>query len=219
MNDIQKNQPVSFGDLNSVTPFSSKFGFDRGQPVDRLFIDEFLEQNRQLIQGTVLEIGDDSYTRQFSADEKVVREVLHVHDTNATYTGDLLTAEIPCDRFDAIIFTQTLQFIYDFQGAMRRLHDILRPGGTLLLTTPGISQISTDQWADVWFWSFTTRSIRQLATDVFGAEAEFEVGSRGNVYSAIGFLEGLAVEDLDRAMLSVDSAEYEVLVTLRATKA
>ena len=45
------------------------------------------------------------------------------------------------DAFDCIIFTQTLHFIYDVRLAIQTLHRILKPGGVLLATFPGISQI------------------------------------------------------------------------------
>ncbi len=215
--DIPPLGSVDLGDLASPTPISTQFGFDRGTPVDRLYIERFLSRHANAIRGTVLEVGDDSYTRQFTADPEISPEVIHLHDHNATYTGDLLSAQIPAGHLDAAIITQTLHLIFEAQEALQKLHDALKPGGTLLLTVPGITQMSTDQWADMWYWSFTSRSISELATRVFG-EGNFEVGVHGNVYAAVAFLEGLAVEELDTEMLMAPSSEYEVLVTLKATR-
>jgi len=38
------------------------------------------------------------------------------------------------------VFTQTLHLIYDVRSAIRTLHRVLKPGGVLLATFPGISQ-------------------------------------------------------------------------------
>src|SRR6185503_10982321 len=54
---------ISFGNLRRLTPISRVFGFDRGTPVDRYYIENFLADNASDIRGRVLEVGDDSYTR------------------------------------------------------------------------------------------------------------------------------------------------------------
>ena len=54
-----------FGMLRRVTPISTKWGFDRGLPIDRHYIENFLAVNADDIRGGVLEIGDNSYTRRF----------------------------------------------------------------------------------------------------------------------------------------------------------
>ena len=53
------------GDLARTTPISTNFGFDRGLPIDRYFIEKFLNGNNQDIRGRVLEIGDNDYTARF----------------------------------------------------------------------------------------------------------------------------------------------------------
>src|SRR5690606_675442 len=94
------------------------------------------------IHGRVLEIGDNTYTLRFGGDRVSISDVLHVDEghAGATITADLTSAEhIPGDQFDCIVFTQTLQFIFDASAALRTLHRILRPGGVLLCTVPGIT--------------------------------------------------------------------------------
>src|SRR5947208_3646362 len=56
---------VRFGDLGSVRPISFYFGFDRGTPIDRYYIEKFLSTQATHIRGRVLEVGDDSYSRRF----------------------------------------------------------------------------------------------------------------------------------------------------------
>src|SRR3990170_7811785 len=50
---------VRFGDLRGVEPISREFGFDRGLPVDRHYIERFLSAHSSDIRGRVLEIGDN----------------------------------------------------------------------------------------------------------------------------------------------------------------
>ena len=132
---------IDFGGLRRTEPISRHFGYDRGLPVDRHYIKQFLGRYRKDITGRALEIGDDSYTRQFGGDQVTMRDILHVHEGNpkATIVSDLSSSEgIPSDAFDCAIVTQTLQCIFEPFTALRTLHRILKPGGVLLATVPGI---------------------------------------------------------------------------------
>ncbi len=212
---------VRFGSLHRLQPISGVFGFDRGQCIDRYYIENFLAAYSEDIQGHVLEIGDDGYTRRFGGQKVVKSDVLHVQEGNpkATLVADLTCAgHIPSDTFDCIVFTQTLQHIYDVRAALRHLYRILKPGGVLLATFPGISQISRydmDRWGD--YWRFTSLSARRLFEEVFPPE-NVTVKAHGNVLSAIAFLHGLAAEELRREELDYHDPDYEVIITVRAVK-
>jgi hypothetical protein len=93
----------------------------------------------------------------------------------------------------------------------------LKPGGILLLTCPGVSQVDRGDWGATWFWSITRPAAERMFADVFGA-ANVVVEARGNVYAAVCFLEGLALEEVDAAKLEVLDVSYPVVVTVRARK-
>jgi len=211
---------VAFGDLRRVDPISRRWGYDRGKPVDRYYIERFLGSSADAINGHVLEVGDNRYTRQFGGMRVRQSDVLHVSEGNprATIVADLSRAnEIPANRFDCIILCQTLQLIYDPAAAVATIHRILAPGGTVLATFPGITQTSDAAWRDQWYWSFTSAAARRLFGDVFGSDS-VDVRARGNVLAAISFLHGLAAEELSPRELDRDDPEYEVLITVKATK-
>lgn len=212
---------VRFGDLRRLAPLDPGFGYNRGGPVDRYYIERFLEWHSDDIRGRVLEIGERTYTCRYGGDKVLVSDVLHVHEGNpeATIVGDLATADhIPSNTFDCVIITQTLHLIYDFRAALATLHRILKPGGVLLATVPGTSQSSRDEWADIWYWSFTKHSMRRLIADTFpGASAQIE--SYGNVLAAAAFLYGVAAWELTQGERDYRDPQYEVVVTVRAQKA
>jgi SAM-dependent methyltransferase len=211
---------IRFGDLRRVTPISEWFGFDRGLPIDRYYIERFLADYSKDIQGRVLEMGDPNYTRQFGGNRVTKSDVLHVSEGNplATFVGDLTRAgHIPSKAFDCVIITQTLHLIYDVQAALGTLYRILKPNGVLLLTVPGVSQISQDQWGKSWYWSFTSLSIRQLLEEFFPAECMY-IKSYGNVLAATAFLQGIAASELARTELDFHDPQYEVLITVRASR-
>jgi SAM-dependent methyltransferase len=211
---------IDFGHLRRTAPLSRSFGFDRGLPVDRHYIEQWLAKRRTDIRGRVLEIGDDSYTRRFGGNAVTDREVLHLHDGNpgATYVTDLGSGEgLPDAYFDCLVLTQTLHLVYDVPAALRTAHRVLRPGGVLLATFPGISQRSDDEWAAYWCWAFTSLSATRLFHECF-PPAGVTVESHGNVLAAVSLLEGIAADELTPAELAVKDSRYEVLITVRAVK-
>jgi len=211
---------IQWGDLERVTPFSSDFGFDRGGPVDRYYIEKFLEANKSLVKGRVLEIGDNAYTLQYGQEKISQSDVLHIAWANETVTfvGDLSDApHIPSDTFDCIILTQTLHFLYDFRAALRTCHRILKKGGTLLLTVPGISHIDKGEWKEYWLWAFTDKSMQKLLTEHFH-ERDITLNTYGNVYIATAFLYGAGLPEVRRDFLDIHDPSYQVIIAAKATK-
>ena len=99
--------------------------------------------------------------------------------------------------------------------ALATLHRVLKPGGVLLLTVPGISQTDRGEWGETWHWSLTGASMRRLLAD--GWE-HVSVETHGNVLSAISFLHGLCVADLTEEELATNDPAYPLVVTARAAK-
>jgi SAM-dependent methyltransferase len=166
-------------------------------------------------------MGDASYTRKFGGDRVMQSDVLSVvASPGATIVADLTCAdEIPADTFDCIILTQTLQMIYDMRAALRHLYRILKPGGVLLVTSHGISKIGRRLGRDDWgeYWHITSQSAAALFAETF-PDADVEVGSYGNVLTAMCALHGLASEELTPSELDHMDPDFEVIVTVRARK-
>ena len=212
---------LDFGDFRRVTPLDPLFGGGRGKPVDRHYIEHFLAAHCGDIRGRVLEVAEDAYTRRYGGLRVTGSDILHADDSNpaATVVADLAEgADIPSNRFDCFICTQTLTYIYPVQNAIATIYRILKPGGVLLATVPGISQISPydrDRWGE--YWRFTSQSLRRLLSDTFPIE-NVRVEAYGNVLASTAFLQGLAVEDLRIDELDHHDQRYEMLVAGRAVK-
>jgi glycosyltransferase involved in cell wall biosynthesis len=211
---------VRFGSMRRPEPFSRQFGFDRGLPIDRHYIEQFLALHAADVQGRVLEIGDDTYSCQFGGERVEACDILHVDDTNpqATIVGDLSQGDaIPSSTFDCVILTQTLHLIFDLAAAVRTIHRILKPGGVVLATVPGITQIADDQWGDSWYWGFTSLSAHRAFAEQFDPTLVV-VDVYGNVLAASAFLHGLAAHELRAGELARRDAAYQVIVGVRAVK-
>ena len=213
---------VDFGDLRRLAPISSTWGFDRGMPVDRFYIDRFMRSHERDVRGRVLEIANPAMTRRYGGDRVTRSDVLHPVAAPApvTLVGDLATGEgIPEAAFDCAIVTQTLLLVYDVQAAIRTLGRILAPGGVALVTVPGITKISRedmDQWGQ--FWSFTSASLRRLFNESFDSE-RVSIEAYGNVLAATAFLYGLSAGELTEDELLHRDRDFEVLLAVRAARA
>lgn len=206
--------------LRNLEPISRVFGFDRGTPIDRVYIDDFLNKNREYINGIVCEIGDSNYSKKYGQNIKSY-DVLHYTKDNpkATIIGDLTNlSTLPQNKIDCFIVTQTLNVIYDFKKAIKGIYHILRKDGSALVTVAGISQISRydmDRWGD--FWRFTDLSMKKAFEEVFGKD-NIKVDCYGNILSSTAFLQGIAAEELTYDELFYKDMDYQVTITIKATK-
>lgn len=221
---IDHSQPpigkVEWGDLARETPLCPDFGYNRGGPIDRYYIENFLTAESSSIRGRVLEIGDNSYTLQFGKQQVTHSDVLYVDASNphATLIGDLSDApQLSSNTFDCLILTQTLHLIYNFQEAIATCFRILKPGGVLLLTTPGITPIDRGEWQDTWYWAFTDKALRRMLSAHF-APHQVHIRSFGNVQVAAAFLYGLGLSEISRHRLDYYDPQFQVINAVKAIK-
>ena len=211
-------RPAWLGTLRRVTPLSQQWGYDRGTPVDRYYIERFLERHRNDIRGRVLEVKDSASTERWGIGVTQA-DVLDIDPANprATVVADLgVEGALEAEAFDCCLIVQTLLYVPDPAVAVRTLWRALRPGGVLLLTVPGITRVDPILSATD-YWRFTPAVCRRLLGDAFGPE-HVDVEGHGNVLAAIAFLAGMGYEELSRREREVTDPAYPLIVTARAVK-
>jgi hypothetical protein len=184
-------------------PISTKFGFDRGTPIDRFYIEHFLASNATYIHGSCLEIENNNYTTHFGASQVTKSDVLDVNEKNggATIHGDL--------RKLNHILTHTLGVIDDHESAVRETLRILKPGGTLLVT---VSSMGVMQNPENCYWRYTPASLKYLLGK-YVPDKNISVGSYGNVCAGQAFWVGIAKEELSHEELMFNDPRYAVIAT------
>lgn len=206
--------------FRSLRPISEKYGFDRGKPVDRQFIEQFLLEHSQSIRGACLEVKDREYTSRYGRENVITSDVLDINVGNkrANIHGDLrkLTG-IQGNSYDCIILTQVLQYIDDIPSAIGECHRILKPDGVLLATLPSLGRIDLGAGVGGDYWRFTTASARYLFGQCFKNE-QLAIQSWGNVLSGVGFWIGLACEDMRKKAFEYTDENFPVLITVVAKK-
>jgi SAM-dependent methyltransferase len=156
---------------------SNNWGYDRGTPIDRWYIDRFLGRHRDDIHGRALEVKGAEYVTRFGHDLEHI-DILDFDATNerATFIADLETADvIPDATFDCVVITQVVQYCLDVKAALTHCARILKPDGVLLLTVPGINKVE-DEYE---LFRFTQAGCRRAAEHAFG-EGNVEIDFFGN---------------------------------------
>jgi len=218
----ESEHPFDWGGLARTAPLSDQWGLDRGQPIDRYFIESFLRRHAADIHGTVFEIKDDGYSRMYGQDrvtDSVVVDI-DVHNAKATLHADLTKPEqFPVATADCFILTQTLHIIYDYTAALRTALKVLKPGGILLCTIPAVSRVNYEDGGldNGDFWRMTRAAVARLVAETTNGET-YAIETFGNVRTCTAFLYGLAVEEVPRPVLDFHDPWFPLVHCLRVVK-
>jgi len=215
---ILKNKTLYFL-LSSPKPLSDWYGFDRGTPLDRFYIESFLEKHQAHIQGICLELQDDTYTKRFGQARATKSDVLDINKNNkkATIIADLRNmTKTPPDSYDCIILTQVLQFIDLPSKALGECWRILKPGGVLLTTLPSISRIDCQSGIEEDYWRFTKAGAKVIFSTQDWKQLQIE--SHGNCRSGLYFLAGVSKEEASSYSLNSHDENFPLIISVFAQK-
>jgi SAM-dependent methyltransferase len=195
-----------------LRPLSDDYGWDRGTPVDRIYIERFMGQHAGDVRGICLEVKDDAYTRRFGGDGVTEADVLDVDGANprATVVADLVeVGSMPSGRYDCFLLNQTLHLLVDPEAGLANAWSCLAPGGVMLLTVPSLGPVDLRLAHDLWRW--TPQAFDRLLARVL-PDAQREVVGYGNLVTATAFLHGIAAEELAPADFARSDPRYPLVV-------
>ena len=205
-----------WGNLRRTTPFSATYGFERGTPIDRYYLDQFLSAHRDRITGDVLEVQTSGYTVRFGggvtrADTFDIVPLFH-----PTYLCDFAHCEdvIPSHAYDCLLLPNTLPHLRELDRALTQAARIVRPGGTILASAAGLLPLTGDV-PD--YWRLSPDGWRDRLATAW-PDGQISVSQHGNCLSAAAAMMGLAVEELTEAELDVQDPRYPVLTTIAYRK-
>ena len=201
----------SWGNLRRVTPLSATYGFDRGTPIDRYYVDKFFNAHRHLITGRVLEIQTRDHIRKYGSAVTAADTLDISPEFHPTYQCDLASATMVGDgSYDCFLLPNTLCFLRSLDAALREARRIVRRGGVILATVPGFVPLTPDVED---YWHASADGWRVVAARVW-PDCETTIESRGNCLAAAASMYGIAAEELTDAELDAYDTGYPVLVTI-----
>lgn len=205
-----------WGNLRRTTPFSSYFGFDRGTPIDRYYLDKFLATYADRITGDVLEMQGCDYTARFGHDVRTAQSIDVNPDVRPSILCDLADAEggVPSGRYDCFLLPNTLQHVRRLRPALANIYRIVKPGGWILASAAGLLPLIPDG-PD--YWRMTPGGWRELLGELWPA-SRIHVEGHGNCLAAIAAMHGLALEELTSRELDAADSRFPVLITIACHK-
>jgi hypothetical protein len=204
--------------VTGVEPLSLQWSTDRGLPIERYYLAQFLEEWRSEIRGRCLEFQDGLYTRSYGGDHVSHVDILHHDGSNpqATIVADLSRpTDIPSESFDCIICTYVLQLVFELDVCVTELHRLLAPGGTLLVAVPNVAMSAMPLYSDT--WRFTPKGLEALLARTFGGD-NVTVRAYGNSLTTAGSLRGLVASEFTAKELAYHDPRFAVITCAGARK-
>ena len=200
---------LNWGDLSRERPLATHEG-SRGQALDRYFAREFCRQQAAVITGDVLEFGDNAQSNRFGT---AIRST-HIFQVDEL---DALMADqhsVASQSYDCVIAIDMIQYSNDARQFLQRLRAQARPGGSVIVSFPGMMPSITGHNDR---WRFTEDGVRFLLSEAFPGD-DIEIIPYGNTAAAVGMQLGLGVLDLGPKLLSPSFGQNAVLLMARVTK-
>jgi len=188
-------------------------------PVDRMYMERFLERHAADVRGDALEVMNADYVNRYGGSRISRAHVVDIDPGNhlATIVADLSEpGSLPADSFDCVVLTQTLQLVPDVRAALENVWTSMRPGGVLLVSAPTITPVDrTSRGFDR--WRFTVDGLRTAVSQACPG-AEIEVEAFGNASAGVAFLMGIAVEELRTSQVETLDPDVAILACARVRK-
>jgi hypothetical protein len=205
-----------WGNLRRVEPFSRNFGFERGTPIDRYYLHNFLEAHRPFIKGDVLEIQGTGYTRRYGRD---VKRADSIDIDPAVHPGILCDLArcgevISTGQYDCFLMPNTLQHLRELDDCLRHALRIVKPGGAILASAAGFVPLIPDG-PD--YWRFSAAGWSERLARLWPA-CDVKIESHGNCLAAVAAMLGLAVEEVAPSELDVSDPRYPILISIFCLK-
>lgn len=200
--------------IDDVHPLDRQYGMGRGVPIARYYINRYFERIAPRIHGTVLEFGAPTYSASLNCTSETISIDESDRPTLLMDICDPAVAQLKGGSYDFIICTSVLHLVPDPRHAVDNMHDLLKPGGTLLLAEKAVSIV--DPWLGaIDKWRFTPVGLRELLAHF----ADVDLEAFGNLYTMCAYLSGMAVGEVPAEKLNYHDPSYPIISIASASRA
>jgi hypothetical protein len=205
-----------WGNLRRLKAFSDEFGWDRGTPIDRYYVDRFFERHRADITGDVLEVGTSMYTRRYGHDLRTIDAFDIDPQFEDTIRCDLAHSEniLKSEAYDCVLLPCTLSVLREIDPCLRNALRVVRPGGVILANAAGLGRLDR---ADIDFWRPTPAGWRELLQRTWSG-CEVVVEGEGNLLALEAFNLGLSLEELKPKELDHNDPIFPLVTNILCRK-
>jgi SAM-dependent methyltransferase len=205
---------LNWGDLKKPVPICQAFGLTRGKPIDRYYLNKFIQEIQPQIAGKILEIGGTPKDKDFyELNPGLSYQVMNIEaGLGIDIVGDAHDVSIiKPESFDSIIIFNVLEHCYAPWQVVENIYTWLKPGGKCFAMVPNAIRIHTtpmDYWRplpDAFAWMFRNFSAQKLYV-------------YGNPMSVIASYHGIATEELTTEELDAFHPDFPVATCIFAQK-
>ena len=195
-------------------PIRSDMGGSKGKTISRYFVECFIQDQRRILSGDILEIGRNVYKKYIPLENIQSYTCLDIEKyPDIDIVADIQNMPgVPDESYDSIICTQVLEHVPNPFLAINELHRVLKPGGRLFLTVPflnNLHMVPHDYWR---FTEFTLRELLQAFQDA-------KVQKYGNIYYHILATLGVTSDEVDvETSTSKIETQFPVIIAASAKK-
>ena len=205
---------IDWGDLRRRFPLCNLFGFTRGTPIDRYYLDKFISEIRPQVAGTVLEVGGVLQNRELYQFSKATE--YHTLDIAAnpgvTSVGDVHDpATFKPESLDAVVIFNVLEHCHNPWVVVQNIYIWLKVGGKCFCMVPSAQRLH-DIPGDYW------RPLPDGMQQLFQDYRQKKLYVYGNPLTVVANFMGISAEELSSDELDDFHPDYPVITCIVAMK-
>ena len=205
---------INWGDLRRANPFCPRFGYSRGSPIDRYYLNLFVAEIRDQVRGDVVEVGGNNCNKNeygFSRASRY-RGLDVVASPGVDLVGDAAQPQcLPPSSLDGLVIFNVLEHTPRPWEIVANMRLWLREGGVACCMVPNAQRLHKAP-EDYW------RPLPAALMEMFTGWSERRLYQYGNPVSTVASLMGIAAEELKEAELLDYHPDYPVVSCIFAKK-
>jgi len=204
---------IDFGDFKRKLPFCPQFGHFRGNPVDRYYLDRFIEQIRNEVKGVTLEIGGSKGNRElYGLTNTTSYLTMDLNGEGLDIIGDAHdTQAVEEASLDTVLLFNVLEHCERPWVVVDNIYQWLKPRGQVFCMVPNaqrVHRVPQDYW----------RILPDAMTSLFARFGRRKLYVYGNPLTTLAAYYGIAAEELSREELDHYHENYPVANCIHAQK-
>ncbi|PSB22356.1 methyltransferase [filamentous cyanobacterium CCP2] len=205
---------INWGDFRRLAPLCHITGFTRGNPIDRYYLQKFVDEIREQVVGDVLEVGGVPKDREFyQFDRAKTYRIMNLEaGAGVDLVGDVHDPDlVEPDSLDSLVIFNVLEHCYAPWIAVENIHRWLKPGGKCFCMVPNAQRLH-DRPGDFW------RPLPDGVNWLFRSFSQKQLYVYGNPLTVLASFHGVGYEELTPAELDAFHPDYPVSTCIVATK-
>ncbi len=204
---------IDFGDFKRQQPFCPQFGNLRGSPVDRYYLEKFIQEIRSEVKGITLEIGgNEANQEQYKFTNVKFYLTMDLQGEDLDIVGDAHDpGAVDEASLDTVVLFNVLEHCERPWQVVDNIYRWLKPDGQVFCMVPNaqrVHRVPQDYW----------RIFPDALDSLFARFPRRKLYVYGNPLTTLAAYYGIAVEELSREELDYYHENYPVANCIHAQK-